>query len=331
MLETIMRNHNLLANVLAIFITYASFTATAQTQTYPNKTITLVVPFAPGGNIDVIARAIGPSLAKVTGQSVVVENKPGAGGAIGSTYVARAEPDGYSLLVATTNTISVLPYMLKAPPYKPEGFEPISLAATSPLVLVVRKDDKRFPDAKALFQVAKNTPESISVGHAGPGTSNHIAILRLEEATKTNFNVIPYKGSAPALTDLMGGQIDFVVDQITSSKPFIDAGKLKVIAVLSRERPLGLTESPTLREAIGVDLDLSTTAGILAPPGTPQNVVKSLNAALRKAIDDSGVRGRLSAVGSTAKSSTPQEWAMLLNQESSNSQALLQAGKIKAE
>ena len=300
-------------------------------QTYPSKTITLVVPFAPGGNVDVIARSIAPSLSKVTGQSVVVENRAGAGGSIGSTYVARAEPDGHTLLVATTNTISVLPYMLKSPPYKPDGFEPIGLAAVSPLVLVVRKDDKRFTDAKSVLQAAKNEPGKVSVGHAGQGTSNHIAILRMEDATKANFNVIPYKGSAPALTDLMGGQIDFVVDQITSSKPFVDSGSLRILAVLSKERDPGLPDSPTLREAMGVDLDASTTAGILAPLGTPPNVVKSLNASLKKAIDDSGVRGRLRVLGSTAKSSTPQEWAAMLNQEASNSQALLQAGKIKAE
>jgi tripartite-type tricarboxylate transporter receptor subunit TctC len=300
-------------------------------QTYPNKTITLVVPFAPGGNIDVIARSIAPSLAKATGQSVVVENKAGAGGAIGSTYVARSEPDGHTLLVATTNTISVLPYMLKNPPYKLESFEPVGLAAVSPLVLVVRKDDKRFPDAKSVLQAAKNAPGKVSVGHAGQGTSNHIAILRMEDATKANFNIIPYKGSAPALTDLMGGQIDFVVDQITSSKPFVDSGSLRILAVLSKVRDPGLPDSPTLREAMGVDLDASTTAGILAPLGTPPNVVKSLNTSLRKAIDDSGVRGRLSVLGSSDRSSTTQEWAAMLNQESNNSQALIQAGKIKAE
>ena len=314
---------------LGILAFCCSFGVSAQA--YPSKTITLVVPFAPGGNIDVIARSIAPSLAKVTGQSVVVENKAGAGGAIGSSYVARAEPDGHTLLVATTNTISVLPYMLKSPPYKPDSFEPVSLAAISPLVLVVRKDDKRFPNAKALLQAAKSAPGSVSVGHAGQGTSNHIAILRLEDASKASFNVIPYKGSAPALTDLMGGQIDFVVDQITSSKPFIDSGNLRVLAVLSKERDPGLPDSPTLRQAMGVDLDASTTAGILAPLGTPPNVVKSLNASLKKAIDDSGVRGRLRVLGSTAQSSTPQEWAAMLNQEASNSQALLQSGKIKAE
>ena len=305
--------------------------AQAQAQSFPSRSLTLVVPFAPGGNVDVVARAIAPELSKILGQSVVVENKAGAGGSIGSTYVSRAEPDGYTLLVATTNTIGVLPNMLKVPPYKVDSFQPVTLAAISPLVIVVRKDDKRFPDAKALFSSAKATPNTISVGHAGQGTSNHIAILRLEDVSHLSFNVIPYKGSAPGLTDLMGGQLDFVVDQITSSKPFVDAGTLRVLAVFSKERDPGLPDAPTLKEATGIDLEVNTTSGILAPPGLPASTLQILNAAFKKALDKPSVKGRLSSVGSIALSSTPQEWTAMLNQEYSSAQKLVQSGKIKAE
>jgi len=305
--------------------------AQAQAQSFPSRSLTLVVPFAPGGNVDVVARAIAPELSKILGQSVVVENKAGAGGSIGSTYVSRAEPDGYTLLVATTNTIGVLPNMLKVPPYKVDSFQPVTLAAISPLVIVVRKDDKRFPDAKALFSSAKVTPNTISVGHAGQGTSNHIAILRLEDVSHLSFNVIPYKGSAPGLTDLMGGQLDFVVDQITSSKPFVDAGTLRVLAVFSKERDPGLPDAPTLKEAAGIDLEVNTTSGILAPPGLPASTLQILNAAFKKALDKPSVKGRLSSVGSIALSSTPQEWTAMLNQEYSSAQKLVQSGKIKAE
>ncbi len=305
--------------------------AQAQAQSFPSRSLTLVVPFAPGGNVDVVARAIAPELSKILGQSVVVENKAGAGGSIGSTYVSRAEPDGYTLLVATTNTIGVLPNMLKVPPYKVDSFQPVTLAAISPLVIVVRKDDKRFPDAKALFSSAKATPNTISVGHAGQGTSNHIAILRLEDVSHLSFNVIPYKGSAPGLTDLMGGQLDFVVDQITSSKPFVDAGTLRVLAVFSKERDPGLPDAPTLKEAAGIDLEVNTTSGILAPPGLPASTLQILNAAFKKALDKPSVKGRLSSVGSIALSSTPQEWTAMLNQEYSSAQKLVQSGKIKAE
>ena len=305
--------------------------AQAQAQSFPSRSLTLVVPFAPGGNVDVVARAIAPELSKILGQSVVVENKAGAGGSIGSTYVSRAEPDGYTLLVATTNTIGVLPNMLKVPPYKVDSFQPVTLAAISPLVIVVRKDDKRFPDAKALFSSAKATPNTISVGHAGQGTSNHIAILRLEDVSHLSFNVIPYKGSAPGLTDLMGGQLDFVVDQITSSKPFVDAGTLRVLAVFSKERDPGLPDAPTLKEAAGIDLEVNTTSGILAPPVLPASTLQILNAAFKKALDKPSVKGRLSSVGSIALSSTPQEWTAMLNQEYSSAQKLVQSGKIKAE
>ena len=305
--------------------------AQAQAQSFPSRSLTLVVPFAPGGNVDVVARAIAPELSKILGQSVVVENKAGAGGSIGSTYVSRAEPDGYTLLVATTNTIGVLPNMLKVPPYKVDSFQPVTLAAISPLVIVVRKDDKRFPDTKALFSSAKATPNTISVGHAGQGTSNHIAILRLEDVSHLSFNVIPYKGSAPGLTDLMGGQLDFVVDQITSSKPFVDAGTLRVLAVFSKERDPGLPDAPTLKEAAGIDLEVNTTSGILAPPGLPASTLQILNAAFKKALDKPSVKGRLSSVGSIALSSTPQEWTAMLNQEYSSAQKLVQSGKIKAE
>ena len=305
--------------------------AQAQAQSFPSRSLTLVVPFAPGGNVDVVARAIAPERSQSLGPSVVVENKAGAGGSIGSTYVSRAEPDGYTLLVATTNTIGVLPNMLKVPPYKVDSFQPVTLAAISPLVIVVRKDDKRFPDAKALFSSAKATPNTISVGHAGQGTSNHIAILRLEDVSHLSFNVIPYKGSAPGLTDLMGGQLDFVVDQITSSKPFVDAGTLRVLAVFSKERDPGLPDAPTLKEAAGIDLEVNTTSGILAPPGLPASTLQILNAAFKKALDKPSVKGRLSSVGSIALSSTPQEWTAMLNQEYSSAQKLVQSGKIKAE
>jgi len=298
--------------------------AQAQAQSFPSRSLTLVVPFAPGGNVDVVARAIAPELSKILGQSVVVENKAGAGGSIGSTYVSRAEPRSYS-------SLPPIRCIHQVQPYKVDSFQPVTLAAISPLVIVVRKDDKRFPDAKALFSSAKATPNTISVGHAGQGTSNHIAILRLEDVSHLSFNVIPYKGSAPGLTDLMGGQLDFVVDQITSSKPFVDAGTLRVLAVFSKERDPGLPDAPTLKEAAGIDLEVNTTSGILAPPGLPASTLQILNAAFKKALDKPSVKGSLSSVGSIALSSTPQEWTAMLNQEYSSAQKLVQSGKIKAE
>jgi tripartite-type tricarboxylate transporter receptor subunit TctC len=300
-------------------------------QTFPNKPITIVAPFAPGGNVDIVARAVAQGLSTVLGQSVLVDNRAGAGGSIGSASVSRAEPDGYTLLLATTNTISVLPYMMKSPPYKPSSFTPIGLAAVSPLVMVVRSDDKRFQDANALIALAKKEPNRISVGHSGLGTSNHLAILRIEDVSKTEFNIIPYKGSTPALTDLMGGQLDWMVDQLSSSKSFVDSGKLKILAVLSKERDPSIPQVPSIFEVTKLEIEANTTSGLLAPPGTPPEIVRTLNAALNKVVNDATYKNRLTAVGSIPKGSTAQEWSNLLNLESLNSQKLSQAGKLKAE
>jgi tripartite-type tricarboxylate transporter receptor subunit TctC len=310
---------------------FAFISIIASAQNYPNKPITLVAPFAPGGNVDIVARALAQSLSQTLGQSVTVDNRAGAGGSIGSSYVSHAEPDGYTLLVATTNTISVLPYMLKNPPYQPNQFQPVGLAAISPLIIVVRADDKRFPNAGALMAAAKKSPGVVSVGHSGLGTSNNIAILRIEDTAKVNFNVIPYKGSAPALTDLIGGQLDFMIDQLSSSKPFIDSGKLKILAVLSKERDPSTPAVPTFLESTNIDVQANTTSGLLAPPKTPASVISILNSALVKAAQDPVYKARLIAVGSIPKSSTPQAWSDALDQEARNSEKLVQAGKLKAE
>ena len=248
-------------------------------QTFPNKPITIVAPFAPGGNVDIVARAVAQGLSTVLGQSVLVDNRAGAGGSIGSASVSRAEPDGYTLLLATTNTISVLPYMMKSPPYKPSSFTPIGLAAVSPLVMVVRSDDKRFQDANALIALAKKEPNRISVGHSGLGTSNHVAIL----------------------------------------------------AVLSKERDPSIPQVPSIFEVTKLEIEANTTSGLLAPPGTPPEIVRTLNSALNKVVNDATYKNRLTAVGSIPKGSTAQEWSNLLNLESLNSQKLSQAGKLKAE
>ena len=314
-----------------IFLGWVFLCAFANAQSFPNKPLTIVAPFAPGGNVDIVARAVAQSLSNVLGQSVLVDNRAGAGGSIGSSFVSRAEPDGYTLVLATTNTISVLPYMMKTPPYKPSNFQPVGLAAISPLVIVVRADDQRFPDTTSLITLAKKEPGRISVGHSGLGTSNHIAILRMEDVVKTEFNVIPYKGSTPALTDLMGGQLDFMVDQLSSSKGFVDSGKLKILAVLSKDRDSSIPNVFTFLESTKVELEANTTSGLLAPPGTSPEIIKILNVALVKAVNDPAYKNRLTGVGSIPKSSTPQEWSALLNQESLNSQKLAQAGKLKAE
>lgn len=301
----------------------------ALAQQFPQKPVTLVVPFAPGGNLDLVARTLAPALGQALGQSVIVDNRAGAGGAIGASYVARAQPDGHTLLVSTPNALVVLPLLTKTS-YALDNFAPIGLAATTPLVMVVQGKGP-YANVEALLTAARAGPGKVAAGHAGPGTTNHVALLQLEQAGKLSLNAVPYKGSAPALTDLIGGQIDLVVDQLTSSAAHIQAGSLRAVAVMSRERDPALPNVPTLREAGLANFEATTATGLLAPAGTPKDVIDTLNAALRKTLADDAVKRRLTSVGSPGQASSPAEWQATLKKEEASAKVLAQAGRLKAE
>ncbi len=296
---------------------------------FPSKPVTLVVPFAPGGNLDVVARTVAPALERALGQPVIVDNRAGAGGAIGAGYVARGDADGHLLLVTTPNAVAVLPRMAKTP-YQLSSFQAVGLAATTPLVVVVR-NTSRFKDVAALLAEARAKPGRVSAGHAGPGTTNHVATLQLETAAKIELNAVPYKGSAPALVDLIGGQTDMVVDQLTSSATHIQSGAVRALAVMSRDRDPALPGVPTLRESGLADFEATTATGILAPAKTPAATVALLNAALRKALAEDAVKARLAQLGSPARPSSVEEWQRLLQQEDGRAAALALAGKLQSE
>ncbi len=323
-----MNRRRLLAQMLALGAAPMVMRA-ARAQSLSNKPVTLVVPFAPGGNLDVVARAIAPALEQGLGRNVIVDNRPGAGGVIGATLVSRAEPDGSTLLVTTPNAIVVLPRMTRTN-FKLASFNPVGLVSTTALVVVAKGGDKRFGDIQSLLAYAKGNAGKLAAGHAGPGTTNHMAMLQLEDAAGIRLNQVPYKGSAPALVDLMGGQIDMVVDQLTSSAPHIQSGALRALAVMSRERDAALPKVPTLREAGLANFEATTATGLLAPAGTPAGVVDTINAALRKALAEGAVKSRLLTVGSVAHPSSPQELSTLLQREDARAQTLASAGRLKA-
>nr|WP_315592099.1 tripartite tricarboxylate transporter substrate binding protein [uncultured Cupriavidus sp.] len=322
-----MNRRRMLARIAALAA--APYVLDSRAQALPNKPVTLIVPFAPGGNLDVVARAIAPALEQQLGRNVIVDNRPGAGGIIGASAVARAEPDGSTLLVTTPNAVVVLPKMTRTN-FKLASFSPVGLVSTTALVIVVKGGATRFKDIEALLAYARNNPGKVTAGHAGPGTTNHMALLQLEDAAKIQLNQVPYKGSAPALVDLMGGQIDMVVDQLTSSAPHIQSGALRALAVMSRDRDAALSKVPTLREAGLANFEATTATGLLAPAGTPAKTVETINAALRKALAEGSVKSRLLNVGSVAQASSPQELLASLQREDARAQTLAAAGRLKA-
>ncbi|MBV7485001.1 tripartite tricarboxylate transporter substrate binding protein [Bordetella sp. BOR01] len=304
--------------------------ARAQSPAFNNgQPIVLVVPFSPGGNLDTVARAVAPELGAALGMPVVIENKPGAGGVIGASLVARAAPDGHTLLVTTPNAITVAPFMVDTD-YTLKNFAAVGgLGSASQVVAVNPKG--RFQTMAQLLDEARRHEDAVTVGHSGLGTTNHIALLRLEEASHCHFTAVPFKGSAPAITALLGGQIDAIVDQVTSSYANIRAGKLRGLAVLSAERDRFLPDVPTLAEAGVGGFTSMTQSGLVAPAGTPSDTIKQLNAALNQALQAATVRERLHGSGSVALVVTPGQWQRILAAELETARALDAQGKLAAD
>ena len=300
----------------------------ALAQSFPTKPVKIVVPFAPGGNLDVTARLVAESMAKQLGQPFVVENRAGAGGAIGSDAVAKSPPDGYTLVAGTTATTIVSPLMVPNPPYGLESFTPVGMMAVTPLILEVPAASPH-KDFKAYLAYVKANPGKVTIGHSGNGTTNHVAILLLQDALKVQWNIVPYKGSGPALIDLVGGQIDSMMDQTSSSLPQIQGGKLRAIAVGTKSRIPELPQVPTLQEEGVADFEAATPSALLAPAGTPADVVKVLNAALNKALADPAVHKRLVELGSDPRPMDPAQFAAYLRAEDGKLKSLVKAGLLK--
>lgn len=298
----------------------AAFTATvamglaAAHAAFPDKPIKLVVPFAPGGGADLIARTLAVELSKELGQSVFVENKPGAGTIIGSDIVAKSAPDGYTLLVSSI-AHSVNPSLMEKLPYSTEkDFVPVSLVVRSPNVLVVRADSP-YKSVKDIIDAAKAKPNRLSYASPGNGTSSHLAGALFADLAKVQIQHITYKGSAPALTDLLGGQTDILFGTSGSIGPFVDNGKLRALAVTSATRSSAYPKVPTMIEA-GVPGYVSEGwYGLHAPAGTPAAVIQKLNAATRKAAQSEFFKSKLVHEGMVSQTGTPAEYEAFVRAE----------------
>jgi tripartite-type tricarboxylate transporter receptor subunit TctC len=315
-----------LKRLAALVLSCAAGAAAAQA--YPNKPVKVIVPFAPGGNLDVTARLIGEHMARTLGQPFVVENRAGAGGAIGSEVVAKSPPDGYTLVIGTSGTMVVSPLLIANPPYQLSSFSAIGMAAVTPLVFEVPAASP-YKDFRSYLAHVKANPGKVTIGHSGNGTTNHIAILQLHDALKVDWVVVPYKGSGPALIDLVGGQIDSMIDQTSSSLPQIQAGKLRALAVGTRSRIADLPNVPTLQEEGVANFEAVTPSGLFAPAGTPPEVVRTLSSALNKALEDPAVRKRLAELGSEVRIMSPSEFDRFMKDEEAKLKKLAAAGVLK--
>jgi len=268
-------------------------------QDFPSRPITMVMPYAPGGPGDVITRVFAGAMQKSLGQQVVVDNPAGASGTIGTAKVARSKPDGYSLLMIHVSHATNLA-MFKSLPYHPvDDFEPIGRATSGPMLIAARNG---FParNLNEFVAYAKANAPKISLAHAGVGSASHLCGLMLMNALGVKFNEIPYKGTGPALNDLLGGQVDLLCDQTSGTVPSIKAGKIQAYAAAGRSRIPSLPDMPAIAEAGVQGMEINISFGLYAPKGTPKPVLDKLSAALQASVADPEVRQRLEGMGISA-------------------------------
>jgi tripartite-type tricarboxylate transporter receptor subunit TctC len=286
----------------------------AHAQSWPAKPVTLVVPYPPGGSADILARLVGQKLGEQLGQSIVVENKAGAGTAIGTKAVAAAAHDGYTLLMGTVSSQAINPAMTKLS-YDPlKDFIAVSPVAAIPFVLVANPE-MTAGNVSDVIAMARSSPGKIAYASAGLGTSNHLAGALLASAAKVDLLHVPYKGSAPALNDVLGGRVPLMFDLLPTSLPMLRAGKLKPLAVTSRARSPLLPDVPTVIESGVPDYEVTAWFGVFAPAGTPPPVVARLNAAMTSVLQNPDMQKRLRELGAEPETASPEAYGRYVRNE----------------
>jgi tripartite-type tricarboxylate transporter receptor subunit TctC len=294
---------------IASLLAAAAFCAAAHAQEFPSHPVRIVVPWPPSGNVDITARTIAPALSDALGQQVIVENRAGAGGTIGSAYVAKSAPDGYTLLLGSTGTITSAPAVFRSIAYDPvKDFVAVGAIQWVPMVLTVapKTPASTYQEFAAL---ARARPGQVSVASAGNGSSNHLALELLMRQANLQLLHVPYKGSGPALTDLMGSQVAAMIDQLTASIGHIRDGKLRPLAVTSLARSPLLPNVPTFDELGVKGYEASTFTGLFAPAATPGATIDRLNGALKKALANDAVRERYRSMGADVVDMTRAQFA----------------------
>ena len=298
---------------------------------YPAKPIRLVVPFTPGGSTDILARAIGLELTKAWGQSVIIENVPGAGGSIGADKVAKAPADGYTLLMGHIGTLAVNPSLYPNLPYDAvKSFSPVAWVARVPNVLVVHPSVKANT-VQELVALAKSRPGQLNYGSGGNGSAANLATEYFKVQTGTSMLHIPYRGTAPAVTDLVGGQIQVLFTGAPAVISQIKNGQVRALAVSSPKRVDALPDLPTVAETGYKDFEADQWYGVVAPAGTPKEIVAKLNAQINLSLNSPELKTRLNNEGAIATPNTPEVFASLIQREIARWKPVIQSGRVKAD
>ena len=305
--------------------------AQAPAASWPSKPIRWVVPFPPGGAMDAIARTLGEKAGKTLGQPFVIENKPGAGGNIGADFVAKQPGDGYTLMITSIGMATNKPLYGKLS-YDPiKDFAPVSLLAVVPNVLVTNATQPDAKTAKDVIAAARKAPGKLTYASAGNGTSIHLAGEVFTSLAQVDMLHVPYKGSGPAVSDLLGGQVNYMFDSITSARPHIESGKLRALGVTTAKRSNTLPNVPTLAEAGLPGYEVSPWFAVFLPAATPKDIVAKVNSALLEAMKDPDVVKRFETIGAEPVGSTPEEMAQHLARESERWTKLIQERGIKLD
>ena len=310
----------------------ATVALAASGQPYPNHPVKIVVPFPAGGTTDIIARIVAQKLSDSTGQTFVVDNRPGAGGNIGSDMVAKAAPDGYTLLMGTVGTHAINPSLYEKMPYDHvKDFAPVILVAGVPNVLEVNPS-LPVKSVQELIAYAKANPNKLNFASSGSGTSIHLSGELFKAMTGVSMQHVPYKGSAPALADLTGGQVDLMFDNLPSSLALIKAGKLRPLAVTSAQRSSALPDVPTIAESGVPGFEASSWFGLLAPAGTPKDVVAKINGEVAKWLATPEAKEKLASQGAIAATAlTPEDFARHIAAETVKWQKVVKESGAKVE
>lgn len=293
----------------------------AMAQNFPTKPIRLVVPFPAGGTTDILARAVGNELTKAWGQQVIIDNRPGAGGNVGTDIVAKSPPDGYTLLMGTVGTHAINQSLYSKLPFNPiKDFAPVTLVASVPNVLVVNAalaEKNKIDSVKSFIDYARVNPGRLNMASSGNGTSIHLSGELFKTMTKTFMVHIPYRGSSPAMTDLVGGQADVMFDNLPSAMPFIKSGKLKALAVTSSKPSPALPGVPPIAQAGGElsGYEASSWFGILAPAGTPPEIVNKLQQEIARSLATPAIKEKMVAQGAEPVGNTPEQFSELIQAE----------------